>query len=92
MMSSEAFREAIRLFLADGTPAGLRKARIHGWTGLDFVATASTFGTLAERPEVDRRGVYILEGPDPRRLGEARVKTELPRLATGPRRENGKWV
>lgn len=73
MMTSEAFARTIQLFLVDGTPTGLRKATIHGWTGLVFVATASTFGTLTERPEVDRTGVYILAGPDPQRPGETRV-------------------
>ena len=50
-MTSEAFGRTIQLFLVDGTPNGLRKATIHGWTGLTFVATASTFAALTARPE-----------------------------------------
>ncbi|MDX1124788.1 DUF4357 domain-containing protein [Sinorhizobium medicae] len=73
MTASEALGRTIQLFLVDGTPAGLRKATIHGWTGLIFVATTSTFASLTERLEVDRTGVYILSGPDPERQGETRV-------------------
>ncbi len=73
MAAAEFFGRTIQLFLVDGTPTGLRKATIHGWTGLIFVATASNFAALTERAEVDRTGVYILSGPDPDRLGETRV-------------------
>lgn len=73
MTANEIFGRTIQLFLVDGTPTGLRKATIHGWTGSIFVATASTFASLAERTEVDRTGVYILFGPDPERQGETRV-------------------
>ncbi len=73
MTAPESFGRTIQLFLVDGTPTGLRKATIHGWTGLIFVATASTFAALTERAEVDRTGVYILAGPDPERMGATRV-------------------
>ncbi len=73
MTFAETFGRTIQLFLVDGTPTGLRKATIHGWTGLIFVATASTFASLTARAELDRTGVYILAGPDPERLGETRV-------------------
>ena len=56
----------IQLFLVDGTPAGLRIASIHGWTGSVLVSTQSTFGRLLKRREVDRTGVYLLYGPDPK--------------------------
>ena len=55
----------IQLFLVDGSPNGLRKATLHGWTGLTFIATAATFADLTARPEMGRTGVYILSGPDP---------------------------
>lgn len=64
--SVEAFGRTIQLFLADGTPNGLVIASIHGWTGSVLVATQSTFARLLARPEVDRTGVYILFGPDPK--------------------------
>lgn len=69
----EVFGRTIQLFLVDGTPNGLCKATIHGWTGLIFVATASTFASLTARAELDRTGVYILAGPDPDRLARSRV-------------------
>ncbi|MFC3324426.1 GIY-YIG nuclease family protein [Mesorhizobium cantuariense] len=73
MTPPEVFGRTIQLFLVDGTPNGLRKATIHGWTGLIFVAIASTFASLTARAEVDRTGIYILSGPDPERLGDTRV-------------------
>lgn len=72
-MSDTQFGRTIQLFLVDGTPNGLRKATIHGWTGLTFVATDSTFGALLARPELDRTGIYILHGPDPQRQGATRA-------------------
>lgn len=73
MSSSEAFGRTIQLFLVDGKPTGLRKATIHGWTGLIFVRGAAAFGDLTARTEVDRTGVYILSGPDPDKPGATRV-------------------
>ncbi|WP_375289290.1 GIY-YIG nuclease family protein [Qipengyuania sp.] len=67
------FGRTIQLFLVDGTPTGLRKATIHGWTGLTFVATASTFAAMTSRPELDRTGIYLLYGPDPMQLGGMRA-------------------
>jgi hypothetical protein len=67
------FGRTIQLFLVDGKPTGLRKATIHGWTGLLFVSGASAFGDLTARDEVDRTGVYILSGPDPDKAGSTRV-------------------
>lgn len=72
-MSSETFGRTIQLFLVDGKPSGLRKATIHGWTGLVFVGGDSTFGDLTARGEVDRTGIYILAGPDPERIGTTRT-------------------
>lgn len=72
-MKSEAFGRTIQLFLVDGKPSGLRKATIHGWTGLIFVTGDSTFGDLTARTEVDRTGIYILSGPDPEIPGTRRV-------------------
>lgn len=73
MSNVEPFGRTIQLFLVDGTSSGLRKATIHGWTGLLFVSGASAFGDLTKRAEVDRTGVYILAGPDPDKLGVTRV-------------------
>ena len=72
-MTAETWGRTIQLFLVDGTPNGLRKATIHGWTGLTFVATGTTFAALAARPELDRTGIYILSGPDPEAVGGTRA-------------------
>ena len=69
----EGFGRTIQLFLVDGKPSGLRKATIHGWTGLVFVAGDSAFGDMTAREEVDRTGIYILTGPDPDEHGTTRV-------------------
>ena len=63
----------IQLFLVDGTPSGLRRVTLHGWTGVVLVAGDSAFGKLTARGEVDRTGVYLLVGGDPERPGETRV-------------------
>lgn len=73
MSTGKTFGRTIQLFLVDGKPTGLRKAIIHGWTGLLFVSGASSFGDLTARAEVDRTGVYILSGPDPDQAGMTRV-------------------
>ena len=73
MSTGDTFGRTIQLFLVDGKPTGLRKATIHGWTGLLFVSGASAFGDLTARNEVDRTGVYILSGPDPEKSGATRV-------------------
>jgi hypothetical protein len=72
-MTAEIFGRTIQLFLVDGTPTGLRKATIHGWTGLTFVATGTTFAALTARPELDRTGIYILSGPDAEAVGGTRA-------------------
>ncbi|MFU1476998.1 GIY-YIG nuclease family protein [Roseovarius sp. C7] len=65
MSTGETFGRTIQLFLVDGKPTGLRKATIHGWTGVVLVSSQSTFASLTSREEVDRTGVYVLTGPDP---------------------------
>ena len=73
MSTVEAFGRTIQLFLVDGKPTGLRKATIHGWTGVVLVSSQSTFASLTSREEVDRTGVYVLTGPDPDQQGMTRV-------------------
>ncbi len=73
MTTTETPTLTIQLFLFDGTPNGLRKATIHGWTGLIFVATTSTFAALTSRKELDRPGIYLLAGPDPYQEGVTRA-------------------
>ncbi|WP_297339411.1 GIY-YIG nuclease family protein [Pseudophaeobacter sp.] len=73
MSTGETFGRTIQLFLVDGKPTGLRKATIHGWTGVVLVSSQSTFASLTSREEVDRTGVYVLTGPDPDNQGMTRV-------------------
>ena len=73
MTTGETFGRTIQLFLVDGKPTGLRKATIHGWTGVVLVSSQSTFANLTSREEVDRTGVYVLTGPDPDKQGMTRV-------------------
>ncbi len=73
MSTGETFGRTIQLFLVDGKPTGLRKATIHGWTGVVLVSSQSTFANLTSRDEVDRTGAYVLTGPDPEKQGMTRV-------------------
>lgn len=73
MNAGSALGRTIQLFLVDGKPSGLRKATIHGWTGLLFVSGASAFGEMTAREEVDRTGIYILTGPNPEKKGGIRA-------------------
>lgn len=73
MSPPDNFGRTIQLFLVDGKPTGLRKATIHGWTGVVLVSSQSTFASLTARDEVDRTGVYVLTGPDPEAQGLTRV-------------------
>lgn len=73
MNTGEAFGRTIQLFLVDGKPTGLRKATIHGWTGVVLVSSQSTFASLSRREEADRTGVYVLTGPDPDKQGMTRA-------------------
>lgn len=56
---------SIRIFLADGTPDGIRVISKSNWTGQAVVASRAQLGTALSREELDRPGVYVLTGPDP---------------------------
>lgn len=73
MTTAEVFGRTIQLFLIDGKPSGLRKATIHGWTGVAILANQSTFSSLTSREEVDRTGIYVLTGPDLEKPGMTRA-------------------
>ncbi|MET4540883.1 hypothetical protein ABIE37_002671 [Arthrobacter bambusae] len=61
--------KSVRLFLADGTPGGLLTAEIMNWTGHIAAAPRSDLGSLLNRPEASRTGIYILLGDDPDSMG-----------------------
>ena len=65
MSFDRAFGRTIQLYLVDGTPSGLRKATIHGWTGIVLIGGETSFASLTSRAEMGRPGIYFLTGPNP---------------------------
>lgn len=67
---------SIRIFLADGTPEGIRIVDKSNWVGRAVVAGRAQLGDALKREELERSGVYLLigagEGGAPRLyVGEA---------------------
>jgi hypothetical protein len=54
---------SVRLFLADGTPQGIRTAEVGNWTGLALVCPRTDLARIGARSEIRRTGVCILVGP-----------------------------
>jgi hypothetical protein len=54
---------SIRIFLADGTPEGLRLVEKSNWTGVGIVCPRSQYTDARQRGEFGRPGVYVLVGP-----------------------------
>ena len=65
----------IRLFLPRGDAKSLRTAEISNWTGKAIAAPRTELDDLLAREELDKAGVYILIGSDP--------KTNAPRAYIG---------
>jgi hypothetical protein len=65
--------KTVRLFLADGSPTGIRTAEIMNWTGHVVVAPRSKLPEALKRPEASRTGVYFLTGDDPNQPSKQRV-------------------
>jgi hypothetical protein len=65
--------KTIRIYLADGSPTGVRTAELSSWTGKAVVCQRSQLADLAKRPEAKRTGVYLLVGPDPESASRERV-------------------
>jgi hypothetical protein len=55
-----SFGRSLRIFLADGSPTGVRLAEIINWTGQAIACPRTRFGELKNWPEVSRPGVYVL--------------------------------
>lgn len=53
---------SIRIFLADGTPEGLRVVEKSNWTGRAVVANRSQLERALARSEMAQPGVYVLTG------------------------------
>jgi hypothetical protein len=54
------FGRSIRIFLADGSPTGLRHVEIANWSGQALACPRSRFSELAKWEESKRPGVYFL--------------------------------
>ncbi|CAG9000605.1 MAG: hypothetical protein CENE_02605 [Candidatus Celerinatantimonas neptuna] len=54
------FGKSIRIFLADGSPAGLRHVEIVNWSGQALACPRARFSELGEWEESKRPGVYFL--------------------------------
>ncbi len=64
---------AIRIFLVEGRPTGIRTVEVGNWTIKALVAPRAELAKLRERPEAGRPGVYFLLGEDPDDPGRLRV-------------------
>ncbi|HOU53688.1 MAG TPA: GIY-YIG nuclease family protein [Myxococcota bacterium] len=56
--------KTIRIYLADGSPTGIRHAELVNWTGQAIVCPRARIGELAAWEESKRPGVYVLFGED----------------------------
>ena len=52
----------IKIFLADGTPDGLRVVEKTNWTGIALCFPRTAFAGVRSRKEFGRPGVYVLGG------------------------------
>jgi len=57
--------KTIRIYLADGTPTGIRHAELVNWTGQAIVCPRGRLPELMKWDECQRQGVYLLFGDDP---------------------------
>jgi hypothetical protein len=62
-----AHGRSIRIYLADGSAAGIRHAEILNWTGQAIVCPRTRIAELKGWAESQRPGVYFLIGDDPDR-------------------------
>lgn len=53
---------SIRVFLADGTPDGIRLVEKSNWTGRAIVASRTQLSDALKRTELAKPGVYVLTG------------------------------
>lgn len=53
---------SIKIFLADGSPSGLRIVEKTNWIGRGVVIPRPRFGIARKRAEFEKAGVYVLQG------------------------------
>jgi hypothetical protein len=80
-----AYSKTVTIFLADGTPTGLRHAEIMHWTGQAIAFPRTRLPEVKDwSEEVDRSGVYFLlsrgEGGDPGQVYIGETEEMLKRL------------
>ena len=79
---AEMTSATIKLFLPRGDAKSLRTAEISNWSGKAIAAPRTELEDLLARDELDKAGVYILTGNDPKTnalrayIGEAEVLRE----------------
>ena len=66
---------SVRIFLSGGDLDGLKIVEKSNWTGSGLVFPRSLLAEARARPEFQRAGVYVLEGPD--------EESHLPRVYIG---------
>ena len=54
---------SVRIFLADGSPDGLRIVEKSNWTGRAVMCSRAQYPSVSGRDEFGRPGVYVLTGP-----------------------------
>ena len=59
-----SYGKTIRIYLADGSPTGIKHAELVNWTGQALVCPRGRVGELLQWAESQRPGVYILLGED----------------------------
>ena len=82
----------LKVFLADGTPTGLRTGEVINWTLRAVAAPRNRLQGVQDRAESDQPGVYLLWGPDDENPTRMRVYVGegdpvWPRLRATPGRE-----
>ena len=55
-----SFGRSIRIYLADGTPSGIRHVEIANWSGQAIACPRGRFAELTKWEEVKRPGIYFL--------------------------------
>ena len=63
-MDEQAPGATIRIFLAEGTPTGLRTIEKSNWTGKGLLFPRASYARVKSRSELTRAGVYVLYGLD----------------------------
>lgn len=65
MSNERVLGKTIRIYLADGSPTGIRHAEMLNWTGQAIVCPRTRLSELGLWDESKRPGVYVLFGEDP---------------------------